>query len=50
MWLFSRLKTPKSRKTDKKEAHRLKQEALNHPMVEAAMKLFQGQIIDVKIL
>ena len=39
-----------SRKTDKKEAHRLKQEALNHPMVEAAMKLFQGQIIDVKIL
>lgn len=37
-------------KTDKKEAHRLKQETLNHPMVEAAMKLFQGQIVDVKIL
>jgi len=36
--------------TDKKEAQRLKQEALNHPMVEAAMKLFQGKIVDVKIL
>ncbi|MFO7839982.1 MAG: DNA polymerase III subunit gamma/tau [Desulfosalsimonadaceae bacterium] len=37
-------------RTEKKEAERLKQEALRHPMVEEAMKLFQGQIIDVKIL
>lgn len=37
-------------KTDKQEAERLKQEALNHPMVETAMKLFQGRIVDVKIL
>ena len=37
-------------KTNKQEAQQLKQEALHHPMVEAAMKLFQGQIIDVKIL
>ncbi|MFP4226901.1 MAG: hypothetical protein ACLFRF_09240, partial [Desulfobacterales bacterium] len=37
-------------KTNKQEAQQLKQEALNHPMVETAMKLFQGQIIDVKIL
>lgn len=35
---------------DKEEAQRLKEEALDHPMVAAAMKLFQGQIIDVKIL
>ncbi len=36
--------------TEKKEADRLKREALHHPMVEEAMRLFQGQIIDVKIL
>jgi len=41
---------PESETSNKKEAQQLKQEALNHPMVEAAMKLFQGQIIDVKIL
>ncbi len=35
---------------NKKETQHLKQEALNHPMVEAAMKLFQGKIIEVKIL
>lgn len=37
-------------KTDRKETERLKQEALNHPMVETAMKLFQGRIVDIKIL
>ena len=48
--LSQQQQSPDTSKTDKKEAHRLKQEALNHPMVEAAMKLFQGQIVDVKIL
>lgn len=28
----------------------LKQEAINHPMVSAAMQIFKGKIIDVKIL
>ncbi len=43
--------TPKNgEKTDREESERLKQEALNHPMVETAMKLFQGRIVDIKIL
>ena len=48
--LVSQQPAAESVKNDKKEAQDLKQEALNHPMVEVAMKLFQGQIIDVKIL
>jgi len=48
--IVSQQPATESETNNKKEAQQLKQEALNHPMVEAAMKLFQGQIIDVKIL
>ncbi|MFW6011152.1 MAG: DNA polymerase III subunit gamma/tau [Desulfosalsimonas sp.] len=34
----------------KKEARHLKQEALNHPLVGAAVKTFNGKIEDIKIL
>ncbi|MFP4194681.1 MAG: DNA polymerase III subunit gamma/tau [Desulfobacterales bacterium] len=34
----------------KKEARHLKQEALNHPLVGAAVKTFNGKIVDIKIL
>jgi hypothetical protein len=34
----------------KENTERLRQEALDHPMVSAAMKLFHGRIVDVKIL
>lgn len=34
----------------KQEARDLKQEALNHPLVEAAVKTFNGKIVDIRIL
>ncbi|MCF8023913.1 MAG: DNA polymerase III subunit gamma/tau [Desulfobacteraceae bacterium] len=34
----------------KKEARSLKEEALNHPLVGAAVKTFNGKIVDIKIL
>ncbi len=34
----------------KKKIESLKKEALNHPLVETAMKIFNGKIVDVKIL
>ncbi|MFP3999980.1 MAG: hypothetical protein ACLFUN_09060, partial [Desulfobacterales bacterium] len=34
----------------KKEARQLKQEALDHPLVGAAVKTFNGKIVDIKIL
>ncbi len=34
----------------KKKREILKKEALNHPLLETAMRIFQGKIIDVKIL
>ncbi|MFW6081983.1 MAG: hypothetical protein ACOC7W_08710, partial [Desulfosalsimonas sp.] len=34
----------------KKEAKQLKEEALNHPLVGAAVKTFNGKIVDIKIL
>ncbi len=37
-------------KNSREEKERLRREALNHPMVEAAVKLFKGQVVDVKIL
>jgi DNA polymerase-3 subunit gamma/tau len=42
----------KTRHTEKhkKEEKKLRQEALNHPLVEAAVKTFNGKIVDIKIL
>lgn len=34
----------------KKEEKQLKEETLNHPMVDAAIKTFNGRILDIKIL
>ncbi|MFP4158712.1 MAG: DNA polymerase III subunit gamma/tau [Desulfobacterales bacterium] len=34
----------------KKEAKHLREEALNHPLVGAAVKTFNGKIVDIKIL
>jgi len=34
----------------KKQAHRLKQKALDHPLVADAIEIFDGKIVDVKIL
>ncbi|MCF8036857.1 MAG: hypothetical protein K9K62_08290, partial [Desulfobacteraceae bacterium] len=34
----------------KREAKHLKEEALNHPLVGAAVKTFNGKIVDIKIL
>ncbi|MGM0451794.1 MAG: DNA polymerase III subunit gamma/tau [Thermodesulfobacteriota bacterium] len=34
----------------KKEEKQLKEETLNHPMVDAAIKTFNGRIVDIKIL
>jgi DNA polymerase-3 subunit gamma/tau len=32
------------------QANTIRQEALNHPMVEAAMEIFDGKLVDIKIL
>ena len=34
----------------KKQANRLKQKALDHPLVADAIEIFDGKIVDVKIL
>lgn len=37
------------RQKQKKKTHRLKQDALSHPMVMEALEVFDGRVIDVKI-
>jgi len=37
-------------KANKKEKKRLEQDALNHPLVEEAIKLFKAKVVDIKIL
>ena len=32
------------------QAHAIRQDALNHPMVAAAIEIFDGTVVDVKIL
>ncbi|MBS3809420.1 MAG: DNA polymerase III subunit gamma/tau [Desulfobacterales bacterium] len=39
-----------SPRRQKKEARHLEEEALNHPLVDAAVKTFNGKIVDIKIL
>lgn len=41
---------PGAVQNSKKEARLLKQEALNHPLVGAAVKTFNGRIVDIRIL
>ena len=37
--------------TDKdQEGHQLKRDALNHPIVTDALEIFNGKVVDVKIL
>lgn len=40
----------KSDKGNKSKGHRLKREALNHPIVTDALEVFNGRVVDVKIL
>ena len=37
-------------RASREEINRLKEEALNHPLVDSALKLFDGKIVDIKIL
>lgn len=39
-----------SPRRQKKEARNLEEEALNHPLVDAAVKTFNGKIVDIRIL
>jgi DNA polymerase III subunit gamma/tau len=45
-------KTPekKDRRNQVDETHRRRQEALNHPMVSAALEIFEGKLEEVKLL
>ena len=48
------IKVKEQARTDEREkqreAARLKQEALNHPLVADAIEVFEGKVVDVKIL
>ncbi|MCD6586836.1 MAG: DNA polymerase III subunit gamma/tau [Desulfobacteraceae bacterium] len=48
--LSGQLAKSKSGMAQKKEAKILENETLNHPLVENAMKLFNGKIVEIKIL
>ena len=48
--LSGQLPKSKSGMTQKKEAKLLENETLNHPLVEDAMKIFNGKIVEIKIL
>ena len=39
---------PRQEKID--QANTIRQDALNHPVVEAAMEIFEGKVVDIKIL
>ncbi len=42
--------SPKSQQKESDRARRLKREALAHPLVTEALEVFQGRVVDVKIL
>ncbi len=48
--LSGRLPKNKSGMAQKKEAKALENETLNHPLVEEAMKIFNGKIVEIKII
>ncbi|MGB9499271.1 MAG: DNA polymerase III subunit gamma/tau [Dissulfuribacterales bacterium] len=48
--LKSELLNANGPKANKKEKKELETEALNHPLVEEAIKLFSGKVVDIKIL
>jgi DNA polymerase-3 subunit gamma/tau len=48
--LSGHLAKGKSGMDQKKEAKTLENETLNHPLVEEAMKIFNGKIVEIKIL
>jgi len=48
--LSGQLAKSKSGMAQKKEAKILENETLNHPLVEDAMKTFNGKIVEIKIL
>jgi hypothetical protein len=48
--LSGHLAKGKSGMEQKKEAKTLENETLNHPLVEDAMKIFNGKIVEIKIL
>jgi DNA polymerase-3 subunit gamma/tau len=48
--LSGQLAKGKSGMEQKKEAKTLENETLNHPLVEDAMKIFNGKIVEIKIL
>ncbi len=48
--LSGQLAKGKSGMAQKKEAKTLENETLNHPLVEEAMKIFNGKIVEIKIL
>lgn len=50
MTLSGQLAKGKSGMEQKKEAKTLENETLNHPLVEEAMKIFNGKIVEIKIL
>ena len=38
-----------AKRKQKQKSNRLKQDALNHPLVMKAMELFDGRVIDIKV-
>jgi DNA polymerase-3 subunit gamma/tau len=47
--LVENIQDSQVRQKQKKKTHRLKQDALSHPMVMEALEVFDGRVIDVKI-